>query len=181
MWFVHRDLLLRLPWRTWGCPWEGQVWRWCSCLGRRVCGSTRYSEESATRAAGNIVLLKKGMETSNGQYTLVFLPGECPPTEAWQAIVHKVTTSWTRWKRPHMHRWEDFFCLWQVSLCEGWAWRWHSCLGLWDPGGAKSAGTQTTSATGVMALSESFFELLVVGDQKPFWLVFLHSSTCSGP
>jgi len=109
MWFVHRGLLLRLPWRTWVCPCEGQVWRWCSCLGRRVSGSTRYSEELATRAAGNIVLLKKGMETSNGQYTLVFLPGECPLTEAWQATVHKVTMSWTRWKWPHVHRWDDFF------------------------------------------------------------------------
>ena len=38
-------LLLRLPMRTWFCPREGQVWRWCSCLGRRGSGSTRYSGE----------------------------------------------------------------------------------------------------------------------------------------
>ena len=49
-------LLLRLPWRTWVCPCEGQVWRWCSCLGHRGSGSTRYSGELAARAAGNIVL-----------------------------------------------------------------------------------------------------------------------------
>ena len=36
MWVVHWGLLLRLPWRTWVCPCEGQVWRWCSCLGLRV-------------------------------------------------------------------------------------------------------------------------------------------------
>ena len=66
MWFVHRGLLLRLPWRTWVCPCEGQVWVWCSCLGHRVSGSTRYSEESMTRAAGNIVLLKKGIREGNG-------------------------------------------------------------------------------------------------------------------
>ena len=35
---------------------EGQVWRWCSCLGRRGSGSTRYSGELAARVAGNIVL-----------------------------------------------------------------------------------------------------------------------------
>ena len=35
-----------------------------------------------------------------------------------------------------------------------------------DPGGAKCTGTQTAYATGVMALSESFFKLLVVGNQK---------------
>ena len=39
-----------------GCPCEGQVWRWCSCLSRRGSGSTRYSEELGAQAAGNIVL-----------------------------------------------------------------------------------------------------------------------------
>ena len=39
-----------------GLPREGQVCRWCSCLGRRGSGSTRYSGELAARAAGNTVL-----------------------------------------------------------------------------------------------------------------------------
>ena len=39
-------------------------------------------------------------------------------------------------------------------------------LGCGDPGGAKCAGTQTASTAGVMALSESFLEPLVAGDQK---------------
>ena len=57
MWVVHWGLLLRLPWRTWVCPSEGQVRRWYSCLGRRVsCSTTRYSGELATRAAGNTML-----------------------------------------------------------------------------------------------------------------------------
>ena len=56
MWVVNWSLLLRLPWRTWVYPCEGQVWRWCSCLGCRGSGSTRYSGELAARAAGNIVL-----------------------------------------------------------------------------------------------------------------------------
>ena len=55
MWAVHWGLLLRLPWRTWVCPCEGQVWRWCSCLGPRGSGSTRYSRELAATAAGNRV------------------------------------------------------------------------------------------------------------------------------
>ena len=38
----------------------------------------------------------------------------------------------------------------------------------WDPGSIKCAGTWTASAAGVMALSESFFEPLVTGDQKAF-------------
>ena len=43
MWFyfhlcmcvVYWGLLLRLPWRTWVCPSEDQVWRWCNFLGHR--------------------------------------------------------------------------------------------------------------------------------------------------
>jgi len=42
MWVVHWGLLLRLPWRTWLCPCEGQVWRCCSCLSFRGSVSTRY-------------------------------------------------------------------------------------------------------------------------------------------
>ena len=56
MWIVHWGLLLRLPWRTWVCPCEGQVWRWCSCLGRRGSGSTRYSGELVAKPAGNAAL-----------------------------------------------------------------------------------------------------------------------------
>ena len=74
---IHWGLLLRLPWRIWVCPCEAQMWSWCSCVGCRVSGSTRYSGELAAREAGNIVLWK-GMATSIGQYTPLFLPGEPP-------------------------------------------------------------------------------------------------------
>ena len=37
-----QGLLLRLPWRTWACSREGQMWRWCSCLGRTGSGSIRW-------------------------------------------------------------------------------------------------------------------------------------------
>ena len=56
MWVVHWGLLLRLPWRAWACPCEGQVWRWYSCLDHKDSVSTRYSGELVARAAGNIVL-----------------------------------------------------------------------------------------------------------------------------
>jgi len=56
MWNIQWGLLLKLPWRTCVCPSEVYVWRWCSCLGDRGSGSTRYSRELAARAAGNIVL-----------------------------------------------------------------------------------------------------------------------------
>ena len=80
MWVVHWALLLRLPWRTWVCPSENQVWQWYSYLGRRGSGSTRYSGGLAARVAGNIVL-QKGVANNLVQYTPVFLPGESPLTE----------------------------------------------------------------------------------------------------
>ena len=55
MWVVHWGLFLRLPWRTWVFPCEGQVWRCCSCLGCRGSGSTRYSRELVAGTTGNIV------------------------------------------------------------------------------------------------------------------------------
>jgi len=75
MWVVHWGLLLQFPWRSWVCPIEGQVWRWCSCLDCRGSGNSRYSGELAARVTGNIVL-QKSMATSIGQYTPLFLPEE---------------------------------------------------------------------------------------------------------
>ena len=37
-------------------PVDGQMWRWCGCLGHRGSGSTKYSGGLAARAAGNIVI-----------------------------------------------------------------------------------------------------------------------------
>ena len=56
MWVMHWGLLLRLPWKTWVCPCEGQMWKWYSCLGCRGSGNTRYSGELAARAVGNNAL-----------------------------------------------------------------------------------------------------------------------------
>ena len=75
MWVIHWGLLLRLHWRTWVCPCEGQVWRWCSCLGCRGSVSIRHTRQLVARVAENIVL-KKGMANIIYQYAPVFLPGE---------------------------------------------------------------------------------------------------------
>ena len=93
MWVVHWGLLLGLPWKTWVCPCEDQVWRWCCCLGRRGSGSTSYSGELVARAAGNIVLWK-GMATSIGQYAPVSLPGE-PPSLTEKPGSTKCAGTWT--------------------------------------------------------------------------------------
>lgn len=46
-----------------------------------------------------------------------------------------------------------------------------------DPGAATHAGTWTASAPGIMALSESFLEPLVAGNQKSSLASFLCSPT----
>ena len=56
MWVIHWGLGPEAALEDLGLPCEGQVWRWCSCLGCRGSGSTRYSEGLAAREAGNIVL-----------------------------------------------------------------------------------------------------------------------------
>jgi len=53
--------------------------------------------------------LKKGMATSIGQYTPVFLAGAPPDREAWQTTVHRVEKSWTCLKLPSVHRGKTFF------------------------------------------------------------------------
>ena len=89
-------------WRAWVCPFEGQVWRWCSCLNCGGSGSTRYSGVLAAMAEGNIVF-QKGIANSIGQYTPVFLPGEPrPDREPWQATIYRVA------KR---HKWNDPVCI----------------------------------------------------------------------
>ena len=77
VWVIHCGLILRLPWRPWVCPCEGQVWRWCSCLGCRGSVSIRHTRQLVARVAENIVL-KKGMANIIYQYAPVFLPGETP-------------------------------------------------------------------------------------------------------
>ena len=97
------------------------------------------------------------------QYSCLEKP--LPGREAWQAIVHG--------SQIVGHYWSDavckdasLFCLWQLCPSESWARRWCSCLACRDPGGAKCAGTRTAPATGVMALSGSFFQPFVAGNQK---------------
>ena len=110
MWVVHWDLLLRLPWRTWVCPCEGQVWRWCSCLGLRGSGSTMYSGKLVAKAAGN----KSTLEGYGNQYwpiwsSILAWRTPLPDREAWWAIVYRVTKSWTLPKGPCVPRHRTFF------------------------------------------------------------------------
>ena len=105
MWVIHWDLLLRLPWRTWVCPNESQGWRWCSCLGHRVSGSTRYSGELVSRAAGNMCSTRvwQPVFANMLQYSCLENP---PDREAWQATHNQSTGS-----QGVGHYQTDFVCI----------------------------------------------------------------------
>ena len=109
MWVIHWGLLLRLPWRAWVCPCEGQVWRWCSCLGSRESGSTRYSKSLAARAAGNMATRRVWLPVLANTLQYSCLENSLSDREAWQATVYSVTKSQTRPKRPCRHRCKTFF------------------------------------------------------------------------
>ena len=109
MWAVHCGLAPEAALEVLDLPCDGQVWRWCSWLGRRVSGSTKYSRGLVARVVGNIVL-QKGMETSIDQYAPVFLPGRTSSlTEKPDRPVYRVAKSHTRPKRPCAHKHKTFF------------------------------------------------------------------------
>ena len=103
MWVVLWGLLLRLPWRTWVCPSEAQVWMWCSCLGCRVSGSTRYSGGLMARVVGSIVFSKVWQPVLPNTLQCSCLENPLD-REARQATVCQVAKSWKWLKRPCMHR-----------------------------------------------------------------------------
>ena len=94
MWVVHWGLLLRLPWRTWVCPCEGQVWRWCSCFDCRVL--------AAPGTQGSWWLGQQKIQCSRRVWqpglanTLQYSCLENPhDRETWQATVHRIAKSRT--------------------------------------------------------------------------------------
>ena len=104
-----------------GLPSEGQMWRWCSCLGRRGSGSTRYSGELAARAAGNNCSRRvwQPVLANTLQYSCLEKP--LPDREAWPATVYRVAKSQTLLRRPCIHRCKSFLPVaalpqWELSV-----------------------------------------------------------------
>ena len=102
-----------------------------------------------------------------------------PDREAWQATAYRVAKSQTLPKWPCAHRCKTCFACGSSAPvrveCEGGATAW-----LAGTLAVPSMQGQTASGAGVMIFSESFFQPLVAGNRRPLWLVFLHSSACSG-
>ena len=91
LWVVHWGLLLRLTCRAWVCPCEGQVWRWYSCLGHRVSGSTRYSGLDSYGSRKYSALEGDGNQYWPIRSNILAWRTPLPDREAWQATVHRVT------------------------------------------------------------------------------------------
>ena len=161
MWVIHWGLLLRLPWRTWVCPWEGQgggsAAAWVAGVlaapGTQGLWWLRQQEIQCSRRVWQPVLGKKLQyscleNASPWQRSLAGDSLQC----CKESDTH-TKKSQTQPKWPCAHRRNNFFCLWWLCPSESWAW---SCLACEDPGSTKCAGTWTASAE-VMVLSESFF------------------------
>ena len=115
-------LLLMLSWRTWVCPCEGQVWRWCSCLDCRGSDSTRYSWGGDSYSSRKY----KALEGHDNQYWPIhssILAWRTPSvTERPGRPVYRVEKNRTGQKRPCAHRqvlfYFIFFGLWQLCPSE---------------------------------------------------------------
>ena len=162
IWVVHLSLLLRLSWRTCVCPSEGPVWRWCSFLGCRDSGSTRYS--------GIWWLGHSALEGYGNQYwpicsSILAWRTPLPDREAWQATVHMVSKSWTQLKQSCMYRCKIFFAFGSSAPVK-----------VKRKGSTAACVKQTlmvpsVQGHGLSQLQElwpyqSFFKPLVAGDQK---------------
>ena len=147
-----------------GLPLWGQVWRWCSCLGRRVLAAP------GTRGVGGQGSRKySALEGYGDQYwpirpSILAWRTLLPDREAWQATVYRSQRVAHYQSDPTCIDARLFF-LWQLCPSESWVWRWFSYLACRGAGSTRCSGTWTASTTGVMTLSESFFEPLVAGDQ----------------
>ena len=117
-WVVHWGLLLRLPWRTWVCPSEGQVWRWCSCwvTGVLAAPGTQGSwwlgqqEIQCSRRAWQQYWPTRSRVLSWRTPSLTEETGRPQPRGRKELD----TTEGTLRAQT-----QDFFCLWQLCPCEG--------------------------------------------------------------
>ena len=109
MWVVYKGLAPEAGRESLGLPREGQVWRWCSCLGHRGSGSTGTQ--------GGWRLGQQGIQCSRRVWqpllanTLQYSCLENPLSDRkdWQAIVYRVPKCQIGPKRLCMHRHKTFF------------------------------------------------------------------------
>ena len=164
MWVVHWGLAPEAALEGLGLPLWGPDVEVVQLLGSQQFWQHQYSRELAARAAGNIVLWK-GMATSTGQYAPVFLPGDPPDREAWQATVYRVAKSWTRLKRPCAHRRKTIFACGSSAPVRVE----HECgTAAWLAGTLAAPSGQGHGLPPPQELwpYQSFFEPLVASDQK---------------
>ena len=105
-------LLLRLPWRAWVCPCEGQVGggtaSWVSGVlaapGTRVGGGGWWLGQQEIQCSRRV-----WQQVLDNMFQYSCLETPFSDREAWQATVYRVTKSWTRTKWPCTHSCKAFF------------------------------------------------------------------------
>ena len=172
MWVIHWGFLLRLPWRTWVCPSEGQVWRWCSCLGCRGSGNTGCSRELAARGAGSMVeagkrIWQPTLATILAWRTPLTEKPDRPQYTGFQRVRHYCSDP--RCIDPRL------FCLWQLCPGEGWAWRWTA---VWVMGILMAPSVQAPDCLRCRTYEPIRVWLAI---RRPLRLVFLRASLAWGP
>ena len=163
LWVIHWGLLLRLPWRTWVAPvrasYGGAAAAWFSgVLAAPGTQGSWWPEQQEIQYSGRVwqPVLARTLQCS-------CLENPWQTSLAGHSLQGHKELDWTKmtlcvctlffWPMAALPQWE-------LSV------KAHSCLACRDPGDAKSGGTWTTSTAGVKALSRSFSEALVAGDQQ---------------
>ena len=105
IWVVHWGLLLRLPWRTWVCPSEGQVQRWLQLL-----GSQGFWQHQVLRGVGGQGSRKySALEGYGSQCWPICSSILARRTPLPDREAYKVAKGQTLPKQPCMHRCKIFF------------------------------------------------------------------------
>ena len=105
MWVIHWGLLLRLPWKTWVCPCEGQVWRWCQQLGSQGFWQHQMFRGVCDQSSRKYSALK-GYDNHYWPIHSSILAWRTPFSnrEPWQATVYRVANGSTWLKQLCMYR-----------------------------------------------------------------------------
>ena len=176
IWVVHWSLLLRLPWRTWVCPSEDWVWRWCGYLDQRpwkhqVWGGAGAGDTALLGfflASGNSapVRTRYGGGSAGCIVGNLEVPGVQGSRWPW---AHEISTP----LRVCVFLFFFFPSLWQLYPSEDWVWRWPSCLDLKEPGCTRCIGKPAATGAGYEVLLEPFSSLWQLVFKGLPWLVLL--------
>ena len=126
------------------------MWKWCSCLGCRGSGSTRYSGELAARIV-EIKCSRRAWQpvlANTLQYSFLEKPLTEKPDRPQATGSQRVVPDQSDLACIEA----SLFCLWQLCPSEGQVWRWCSCLRHRGSGCTRYSGALVARAAGNIVL-----------------------------